>query len=349
MSIQLSLCIATFKRAAYIVETLDSIVPQLCEGIEVVIVDGASPDDTPAAVAPYLERYPQFRYFREGENSGVDADYDKAVGYARGQHCWLLPDDDLLAPGAILRVLEALEGGKVDLLIVDSEVRDRKLQQVLRASRLGFSGERRYGPDDSDAFLRDAGYCLTYIGGVIIRREVWIARERKPYFGSMFIHVGVIFQSPAINFAKIMAEPLIRLRAGNSMWQPHSFEIWAFLWPELIWGFANYSSDAKSAVTPREPWRRFWWLLGYRALGAYSTTEYGKYLDNRLSGRGTLPRLAAALPGRWANTLAVGALILSGKGGGAVAYDLVVSSRYSNSVSRLLTRPWFGRLDQRPR
>lgn len=346
---QLTICIATYNRAAFIGETLDSIIPQLRPGVEVVIVDGASPDDTAAVVAPYVERFPAIRYFRETRNSGVDGDYDRAVGYAAGEHCWLFPDDDLLAPDAIDRVLYALEGGAVDLLVVDAEVRDRTLNRTLQSGRLALRGERRYGAEDAEDLLADAGYCLSFIGGVIIRRDLWTSRRREPYFGSLFIHVGVIFQSRGITLAKIMAEPLVRIRAGNAMWRPRGFEIWAFKWPSLIWSFDGYSDVAKEKVTPREPWRRFWWLLGYRALGAYSRSEYELYFADRLAGYECLiPRLAAAFPGRLANLIGVAALALVGKGGGAVAYDLVACSRYSNAASRFLAGFWLGRLEPLP-
>ncbi|MEJ1958886.1 MAG: glycosyltransferase [Nitrosomonadales bacterium] len=50
------------------------------------MVDGASPDSTPEIMAKYLSRYPSIRYYREQENSGVDKDYDKALGYATGEY-----------------------------------------------------------------------------------------------------------------------------------------------------------------------------------------------------------------------------------------------------------------------
>ncbi len=343
---RLTICIATYNRAAFIAETLESIIPQLGPGVEVVIVDGASPDNTEAVVAPYLERYSSIRYVRETENSGVDGDYDKAIGYAAGEHCWLLPDDDLLAPGAVERVHDALEGGTVDLLIVDAEVRDRTVNRVLQTGRLTVRGERRYGPEDADDFLADAGDCLSFIGGVIVRRSLWNTRSRKPYFGSLFIHVGAIFQTRSIGTAKILAEPLVRIRAGNAMWRPRSFEIWAFKWPALIWSFDGYSDEAKEKVTPREPWRRFWWLLWFRALGAYSRAEYDQYFAGRLFGYERLiPRLAAAFPGRLANLIGVVVLALIGRGGGAGTYDLVTASRYSNAASRFFTSFWFGRME----
>ena len=343
---QLSICIATYNRGRFIGETLDSVVSQLRPGVEIVVVDGASPDDTQTVVSDYVARFPAIRYFRESKNSGVDGDYDKAVEYALGDHCWLFPDDDLLAPSAIDRALEALEGGAVDLLVVDAEIRDVSLTRTLQPRRLKLKGERSYWPEDANALLRDAGYALSFIGSTIIRRSLWMSRSRKPYFGSLFVHVGVIFQAPALGHAKVLPEALVSIRAGNAMWRPRSFEIWAFKWPSLIWGFDGYTDEARQAVTPREPWRNFCWLLGYRAFGAYSKSEYDQYFSGmKLGLQGLVLRLIAALPGQLANLLGVGGLALLGKGGGPVVYELVTCSRYSNWASRLLAGLCRGRLN----
>ena len=96
---KLSICIATYKRGAYIAETIEAILHELPESVEVIIVDGASPDNTREAIEPFVRRSSVLRYIRETTNSGVDQDFDKAVGYARGEYCWLLSDDDILVPG----------------------------------------------------------------------------------------------------------------------------------------------------------------------------------------------------------------------------------------------------------
>jgi glycosyltransferase involved in cell wall biosynthesis len=351
---RLSICIATYNRGGFIGETLASIVGQLGPGVEIVVVDGASPDDTASVVDKYAARCPAIRYVREAVNSGVDADYDKAVGYAAGEHCWLMTDDDLLAPGAIDGVLEALEGGAVDLLIVDAEIRDRTLTRTLKARRLGFVGERHYGPADADAFLRDTGDALSFIGGVIVRRSAWLARQREPYFGSLFIHVGVIFQSPPLERIKVLGQSLVRIRAGNAMWRARSLEIWAFKWPALIWSFQGYGDGAKHSVTPREPWRGLVWIAHFRAMGAYSMDDYRRWFPQATAtGARAILWLVAASPGPFVNFLGVCLLVLLGRGGGEGVYDLVVSSRYSNPASRLLASLWMDdaaqhRLEARP-
>lgn len=241
---KLSICIATFRRGQFIGETLDSILKQMEPGVEIVVVDGASPDDTPEVMARYAANHPGIRYFREAENSGVDADFDKAVGYAKGEFCWLMTDDDLLRPGAVASVLSAL-GGEDDLVIVNAEVRSVDLSELFEKQRLVFDADKVYRAADREEFFAETAAYLSFIGCVVIRRECWLARVRSPYYGSLFIHVGVIFQNPPITNVRVIAEPQIIIRYGNAMWTSRSFEVWMFKWPGLVWSFPDFSEEAK--------------------------------------------------------------------------------------------------------
>lgn len=345
---KLSLCLATYRRADWIGATLDTIIPQLSNEVELVIVDGASPDHTEAVVTPYLERHPNVRYIREAVNSGVDADYDKCVGYARGEYCWLVADDDLIAPGAVERVLKAVEDGP-DLVVVDAEVRDVALRHVLEPTRLRFTGERRYQPGEGDRLLVDTGDPLSFIGCAVIRRALWLERSREPYYGCLFIHVGVLFQAPLTRHAKAIGETLVTIRLGNAMWSPRSFEIWMFKWPELIWSFDQFSDAAKAAVVPREPWRLLRRPFLYRANGAFGRESYRKFFAERRVGPFRLVLLAAALlPGRLANMILTAMLALRGKGRNSGAYNLLACSPFANPLSRGLVRrlarpEWLGK------
>ena len=71
---KLSICIATFNRSKFISETLDSILAQLDSRVEIIVVDGASPDNTKDVLEEYIYRNPQLKYYCEQVNSGVDAD-----------------------------------------------------------------------------------------------------------------------------------------------------------------------------------------------------------------------------------------------------------------------------------
>jgi abequosyltransferase len=340
--IRLSVCIATFNRGSFIAETLDSIVGQLTPEVELVIVDGGSRDNTQAIIGQYLPAYPQIRYFREATNSGVDQDYDKAVMYASGEYCWLTTDDDIVGDGAIERVLSALMGAAFDLVIVNAQTRVADLSATVEPRRLEIGEDRVYGPDERDAFFSDCANYLSFIGCVVIKRSVWLSRDRASYYGSLFVHVGVIFQHPPIERVKVIADPLIAIRLGNAMWSPRSFEIWTLKWPELVWSFQSFSDRAKQRVCDREPWRRLNSLLYNRAIGAFSPEQYRKCLMSRGTARSRLPAyVIGKVPGSVANWLSVGYLLIR-KRKRPLAFFTLLSSPHARMATRLLVRAFGG-------
>jgi glycosyltransferase involved in cell wall biosynthesis len=334
---KLSICIATFKRGQFIGETLDSILVQMEPGVEIVVVDGASPDDTPEVMARYAAAHPEIRYFRESVNSGVDADFDKAVGYAQGEFCWLMTDDDLLRPGAVAAVLSAL-GGEDDLVIVNAEVRSVDLSELFEKQRLAFDADKVYRSADREAFFAETAAYLSFIGCVVIRRTCWMARVRAAYYGSLFIHVGVIFQNPPITNVRVIAEPQILIRYGNAMWTSRSFEVWMFKWPGLVWSFPDFSEEAKRKVCRREPWRSAKALFHNRALGAYSSAEFKKFWQGEV---GWLEKMVAYLlsvfPASLANLVMVTYFALPAQPARMALHDLLFS-RNAGILSRLTAR-----------
>ena len=126
---------------------------QLEPGVEIVIMDNASSDNTTEVVTQYLLRHPEVRYFRHQENLGVDRNYDEAVNYARGEYCWLMSDDDLLCPRAINKVLSALEGGE-DLVIVNAESRNSDLSVLIEKQLLKHESTVIYGEHDQESFFK---------------------------------------------------------------------------------------------------------------------------------------------------------------------------------------------------
>ena len=330
----LSICIATYNRCAYIGQTLEAVLNQLPAGVEVVIVDGGSSDNTAQVIEPVARQIHAVRYFREATNSGVDRDFDKAVCYARGEYCWLMSDDDVLVPGAVARVIEQLEPS-LDLLVVNSRICNADLSVELSPRALAITSDRRYDAESANAFLSEIGDYLSYIGGVVIRQGLWLARERQRYFGSEFIHIGVIFQAP-LSCIKILADPLIVIRYGNATWSARGFEIWMFKWPSLIWSFSGLSDTAKKRVVAREPWRRWRRLTFYRAIGAYSYAEYRKFFIDQ--GRtGLLPLIIALLPAVAVNALTVLYWFLVNRNARAGIYDLA-RSRNARALTRLIAR-----------
>ncbi|HEY6008951.1 MAG TPA: glycosyltransferase family 2 protein, partial [Geobacteraceae bacterium] len=111
MGPRLSICIPTYNRAGLLRETLESIVGQARDGLEIVVCDNASTDATPQLVEAFRERFPAIHYFRWPENMGFDRNILKTVEEAHGDYCWLMGDDDHLEKGALERLFPLLEEG----------------------------------------------------------------------------------------------------------------------------------------------------------------------------------------------------------------------------------------------
>jgi hypothetical protein len=250
---RLSICIATFKRGAFIGETLASFLPTLPDGVEVIVLDGASPDNTADVVSEWSSRHPQLRYIREDTNSGVDQDYDKAVGYARGDYCWLMTDDDLLRPGAVASVLAACADDP-DLVVVNSAVEDTGFERVLAPRLLDFASDRDFDRAGEGELFALTGKYLSFIGAVVIRRALWMARAREPYYGSLFIHFGVDVPGAGDSqrtraFPNRSSGCATATRCGG----PRGFDIWMRMWPELVWSFGAFptsSGRGSAGATP---------------------------------------------------------------------------------------------------
>jgi abequosyltransferase len=337
MITKLSICIATYNRANFIGETLNSIITQLCDSIEIVVVDGASPDKTFEVMKEYLSKFSFIRYFRENKNSGVDADYDKAVQYARGEYCWLMTDDDILKPGAIEAVLESIRSYP-ELVVVNSEVKNFDFSKTYVERSLIITDNRNYEANDGESFFVDIASYLSFIGAVVIKREVWLARDRVRYYGSLFIHVGIIFQSPPLTKMKVISSPFITIRYGNAMWSPRTFEIWTFKWPNLIWSFVDFSDESKNKITKREPRKSFSRLFRNRALGVFSTAEVKKFWpDNVNIIELAMANLIAIFPRRLANIFSICYLKIEKNTNKMALHDLL-NCRHSNFISKCIAK-----------
>jgi abequosyltransferase len=276
----LSICIATYNRANYIGETLKSILPQLTEDVELLIVDGASTDNTEHVINGYTENKSNVRYVRLSVKGGVDQDYDKSIELAQGEFCWLFTDDDLLKPGAVFMVLENIKKG-FGLIIVNAEVRNTDLSEVVQIQRVVLKNNRIYSPSEMEDLFVDTVNYLSYIGAIVLRRNIWLNRDRLSYFGTEFIHIGVIFQKPLIESTLFVTTPYITIRHGVGQWEPRRFEVWIIKWPTLLWSFKTISAESIRNVTPKDPWRKFRTLMIQRSSGNYSVRIYKQHLSTK--------------------------------------------------------------------
>ena len=100
--------IATFNRAGYLGECLDSVLSQSIQDFEVIVVDDGSSDHTRDVMSEY--RDDRIRYLRQ-ENQGVSVARNLALAEAKAPFIVVQDDDDVMLPRRIEAHFGALEEG----------------------------------------------------------------------------------------------------------------------------------------------------------------------------------------------------------------------------------------------
>lgn len=103
-----SVCIANFNGERMLVDCIDSVLAQGCDGvIEIIVHDDASSD---ASIALLRARYPQVELLASGDNVGFCVGNNRMVAHARGEFVLLLNNDAALFPDALATLLDAARG-----------------------------------------------------------------------------------------------------------------------------------------------------------------------------------------------------------------------------------------------
>ncbi|HUP77125.1 MAG TPA: glycosyltransferase family 2 protein, partial [Pirellula sp.] len=175
----LSICIPSKNFGEFIGQTLRSIIDQAEDGLEIVVLDGGSTDNTEHVLREYASEFPALRFVRQERAMGLDRDLAAAVDLAKGRYCWLMSADDVLKRGAIQRIMQEIKLG-LDTYVVNRTDCTRELVPVRERYWLRPSIEDRvFDFNDRSQILdyfssaRSIGALFSYVSSIIVRRESW--------------------------------------------------------------------------------------------------------------------------------------------------------------------------------
>lgn len=94
---KVSVVIPTFNREKYVVETVESVLAQTLQDVEIVVVDDGSTDDTRRVLSRFGDR---IRYVYQ-ENRGRSSARNRGISESTGRYVLFLDSDDLLLPPAL--------------------------------------------------------------------------------------------------------------------------------------------------------------------------------------------------------------------------------------------------------
>jgi glycosyltransferase involved in cell wall biosynthesis len=105
-----SVMVPTYNAAPFVAETIESVLAQTYQSLELIVVDDASDDETPEIVEGYVRRHPDRVRFRQGtERLGPCRRRNDALDLASGSLIAWLDHDDLWAPEKTAKQVEVLQ------------------------------------------------------------------------------------------------------------------------------------------------------------------------------------------------------------------------------------------------
>jgi GT2 family glycosyltransferase len=102
-----SICIPAYNAAAYIGDTLRSVLAQTYQNLEIIVCDDCSVDNTIEIAKSFTDK--RIAVYKNEQNLGNTINYNRVLGYANGKYIKLLCADDLIAPECIARQVAIFE------------------------------------------------------------------------------------------------------------------------------------------------------------------------------------------------------------------------------------------------
>jgi GT2 family glycosyltransferase len=145
-------------RVAWFAEAAISLLEQSCSDWEWCIVDDASTETDFHALFPVLEATGRVKLRVLDGNEGISGATNEGLRIASGEYVCFMDHDDLLAPNALAKCLEALDRG-LDAVYTDHD----------KVDDLGICKDAFYKPDWSPEYFRGAMYICHLL---CVRREI---------------------------------------------------------------------------------------------------------------------------------------------------------------------------------
>lgn len=124
----ISVVLAAYKGEKYIRSQVESILPELSEGDELIISDDFPSGETKKSVADLIENDGRIVYIH-GPGKGVISNFEYAISRAKGDYIFLSDQDDVWLEGKVQAVMNEFANG-TDLVLHNAIIADGELHET---------------------------------------------------------------------------------------------------------------------------------------------------------------------------------------------------------------------------
>ena len=187
----ISVCMATHNGGRYIRAQIDSILPQLRNGDELIISDDNSTDELPDILRSYDD--PQIHLLPARHFGSPVRNFEYVLGHSRNELIFLADQDDVWHPEKISIMKDKLKS--VDLVVCDCRLMDQQLKIIVPS----FFALNRSKPGLLKNLLKSSymGCCMAFRQSIldkalpfpnsILIHDQWIGLIAERYFRTAFL------------------------------------------------------------------------------------------------------------------------------------------------------------------
>lgn len=218
-----SVFLPTYNQQKFVAASIDSVVNQDYDNLEIVIGDDCSKDNTWQIVQEYQSRYPEkIKAFRNHKNFGITGNCNEILKRCTGKYVAFTAGDDLFLPGKISRQVESMSRNENIILCYHNvEVFQSQTNKTLNYWNLN-SGKSKaiHGSVESvaAAVVKTAN---SFIGGmsVMVQRSAIPVSGydmRIPHGSDWLMWIEILANANADSIVEYMPDVLARYRRHES-------------------------------------------------------------------------------------------------------------------------------------
>ena len=207
----LSVIIPVYKVEKYVKRCVDSVINQMTENVEIILVDDGSPDRSGEICEEYKTKYSNVLVIHK-KNGGLSSARNAGMDSAQGRYIMFLDSDDWIAEGCIEQFLSIIQKYDADLIVGKARVIDGEGNEKDKIRY--FLKEGLYSSRDYISLLKVEGcysacapftICkrefllkneIRFLEGVVQEDELWtptiLLRANEIYYSDLFFYYNFV-------------------------------------------------------------------------------------------------------------------------------------------------------------
>lgn len=241
----ITISIPSYNNAKVLEKTLDSIFCDIelirtkTTFFEVLLCDNISTDNTQEIVQPYLDNYPEMRYYLNKKHVCGSSNIISSALKAKGEYVWIVGDDVIL-PNAISNIADEISGNNPDSIFLASEVWNTEITSSIKSDP-HYAENKWITPQDIHH-----NHDLGFVGNFVIKRTVWTeSAKQELLYRTLFPHIFVFLTNiERIKTYRLAKQSSIIIRGGNRT--PFAYMLIGVDYINLITQILPYLSSKES-------------------------------------------------------------------------------------------------------